>query len=536
MIKKYIKKLNFKIKEIIIMTTLIMLESILLMIDPIILGKIIDSITSRSTDFYTYIIYLLFIYVFSIILYKIRSNYLIKITAKVEKKIKIDIFSHILKIKYKSYLKIDKGKLLNSIENDSMVISNLLSQLIDFFRCIISIVVILILMLRISKSLSIISISFIPIEFIFFLISGNLLRKKIFNLSISKDKYINLINETIDGLKTLKIFMVLKERLNIFNNETESIYDLGINKSKFEVNMGILVNMLTSISRFIILFIGAIYCIKGSISVGSLVAFTTYAEKFKSETSNLTNLNSLIQSIGVSIERIEKIYNDVEIYDFINDDKGLKDINELKVNGLTFSYVDGNEIINNFSYEFKKGNIYKIEGDSGKGKSTIFDILAGFYPSKLIKHVEINGVNLYTKDISTYENSVLYIDQFSYMFTETIYENISLYRNIDLSVIKRICKELNLNDLIESLPDKYNTIINKDTNLSGGQMQRILIARALVEKKPMYIFDEVTRSLDIGNKEKFLRVLEKLGEDSIVIYASHDEYKLQNYDIKYIEI
>lgn len=93
---------------------------------------------------------------------------------------------------------------------------------------------------------------------------------------------------------------------------------------------------------------------------------------------------------------------------------------------------------------------------------------------------------------------------------------------------------MDLDKVIDSLSNKYNTVINKESNLSGGQKQRILIARAFVEKKEVYIFDEITSALDYENKKRFYKLIEKIKDDSIIIFASHEEEAFKGFDVKKI--
>ena len=311
-------------------------------------------------------------------------------------------------------------------------------------------------------------------------------------------------------------------------------YTAAVNKKKMEIDMYIVVDFISFISSILILLIGSILCLKNIITIGTLVSFNSYASKFKLESNNLSNFNALIQDISVSLERIENIYSNYKIDEIstisIIDDRNTN-INSIELNNVSFSYTEDISVINDFSFKFEKGNIYKIVGESGKGKSTFFDILAGLYP-ELSDRFIINESEKF--DFNNYKNNLVYIDQNSYIFTDSIYENISLYRNIEQKIVEKVCKTLDLDKVIDSLSNKYNTVINKESNLSGGQKQRILIARAFVEKKEVYIFDEITSALDYENKKRFYKLIEKIKDDSIIIFASHEEEAFKGFDVKKI--
>lgn len=534
LIIKYIKKLDIKKYEFFIMLILILIEMFFSLLDPFIVGRIIDSISSKSVDIYKYILLLTFLFILTIIIYRIESIYLLKITARIEKKIKLDIFSQILMFSYKDTINIDKGLLINNIEEDGMIASNIFNELLNFIKCVVSIVIILVIMLTMNIGLSAIVLLFVPIEAIIFILMGKLIKNRLKELMELKDRYMNFINDSLNALKIFKIFNIGNKRNEKFEGLTNDVYTAAVNKKKMEIDMYIVVDFISFISSMLILLIGSILCLKNIITIGTLVSFNSYASKFKLESNNLSNFNALIQDISVSLERIENIYSNYKIDEIstisIIDDRNTN-INSIELNNVSFSYTEDISVINDFSFKFEKGNIYKIVGESGKGKSTFFDILAGLYP-ELSDRFIINESEKF--DFNNYKNNLVYIDQNSYIFTDSIYENISLYRNIEQKIVEKVCKTLDLDKVIDSLSNKYNTVINKESNLSGGQKQRILIARAFVEKKEVYIFDEITSALDYENKKRFYKLIEKIKDDSIIIFASHEEEAFKGFDVKKI--
>lgn len=534
LIIKYIKKLDIKKYEFFIMLILILIEMFFSLLDPFIVGRIIDSISSKSVDIYKYILLLTFLFILTIIIYRIESIYLLKITARIEKKIKLDIFSQILMFSYKDTINIDKGLLINNIEEDGMIASNIFNELLNFIKCVVSIVIILVIMLTMNIGLSAIVLLFVPIEAIIFILMGKLIKNRLKELMELKDRYMNFINDSLNALKIFKIFNIGNKRNEKFEVLTNDVYTAAVNKKKMEIDMYIVVDFISFISSILILLIGSILCLKNIITIGTLVSFNSYASKFKLESNNLSNFNALIQDISVSLERIENIYSNYKIDEIsttsIIDDKNTN-INSIELNNVSFSYTEDISVINDFSVKFEKGNIYKIVGESGKGKSTLFDILAGLYP-ELSDRFIINESEKF--DFNNYKNNLVYIDQNSYIFTDSIYENISLYRNIEQKIVEKVCKTLDLDKVIDSLSNKYNTVINKESNLSGGQKQRILIARAFVEKKEAYIFDEITSALDYENKKRFYKLIEEIKDDSIIIFASHEEEAFKGFDVKKI--
>ena len=207
LIIKYIKKIDISIKEFIFMQILIFLEMIFYLINPFIMGKIIDCISKENgiNKLNYYILFMVIIYIFNIITYRIRSVYILKITARVEKKIKLDIFNNILNLDYLYTRNINKGLLINNIEDDAMNAASILGEFLDFIRCIVTVIFILFIMIKINLLLSLLILIFIPIEFLVFLVMGRVIKNKLEILMKMKDKYLNFINDTLNGLKVINI-------------------------------------------------------------------------------------------------------------------------------------------------------------------------------------------------------------------------------------------------------------------------------------------------------------------------------------------
>ena len=133
----------------------------------------------------------------------------------------------------------------------------------------------------------------------------------------------------------------------------------------------------------------------------------------------------------------------------------------------------------------------------------------------------INDINLRDINEHSLRNKLNYIMQDNFLFSLSIKDNISLYREIEFNDIVNACKKLKIHDIIMTLPNKYDTILNKNgTDLSGGQKQRICIARSIVSKPDIYLFDEITSAVDKNNVEEILKIIEDLAQNAIVILTS----------------
>lgn len=531
-----IRKLKFnKINFLLIVVTMIV-SNMLNLINPLLFGNIINGIISKSIDdIKLNMILMCLTFFLSVITNYINSRMIIKVSTTLEMDMKKDIFNSILMSKYSDFNKVDKGKLINNIESDSSVFSDLLSNNMNIVINSINLVTSFCIMTYISPILTLVLILTLPITGIIYMISGNKIKSREVKYRDAYDSFFSFLNETIYGLKFLKLFNSEKGRSNDFTNIIDYIYSIQISKFDIQQISGILINIVSFLANTLSLILGIFLIFEGKLSLGMLTAFNNYSEVFKNSSLSFTRLNSIIQEMSVSITRV----NEVLSYKYQNEPKVdtnkklLDSIQKVEIKDLSYSTSDNIEILKNINTEFRKNNIYLLRGSSGSGKTTILNIISNFIDT-YTGEVLINDVPISDIDKKLFRTRVSYITQDNFLFSLSILENISLYRNIPITKIIEVCKNLNIHDTIMSLPNQYETIINKNgTDLSGGEKQRLCIARAMVDNPDIYLFDEITSSVDQNNTNEILRIIEKIASNSIVILTSHEELKFKIPIIEY---
>ncbi|MNW53292.1 Toxin RTX-I translocation ATP-binding protein [compost metagenome] len=258
-----------------------------------------------------------------------------------------------------------------------------------------------------------------------------------------------------------------------------------------------------------------------------MTAFNEYSDRFKGVLLLLSRLNSKIQQVSVSLRRVGEIVDSESIgkIENVNDKERYNKIEKIEIKDLSHTTQSSIEVFKDTNINFYKNNIYLIKGASGSGKTSLLNIL-----SKLIDdytgEILINGIELKCYSEENLRNKVSYVTQDHYMFSISIRENISLYRDVPLEDIENICKRLNLHELIINLPNQYDTVINDEgLNFSGGQIQRVCFARAIVSDPDVYLFDEITSAIDQKNIEDVLRIIEEISANAIVLLATHENFK-----------
>ena len=252
----------------------------------------------------------------------------------------------------------------------------------------------------------------------------------------------------------------------------------------------------------------------------------------------ITKILFYSQKLNFAETAASKISADIKIFNKIkNEKKNITFKNSIKFQNIKFSYINRNNIVfEKLNFKINKSDYIGIYGPSGGGKTTLISLLCGFYkPTEgkiFVDEIEVNDLNK-----TNWLNNVSYLTQENNLLDESILRNVTFEfdnEKIDFNLFEEVCNQSGLRNLIQKLPEKHNTEIGqKGITISGGEKQRIGIARSLYAKKEILIFDESTSSLDDLNKSKFIETVNNLSLNKTIIIISHDQDVIKNCKIKY---
>ncbi|MEK4349216.1 ABC transporter ATP-binding protein [Paenibacillus sp. FSL R5-0475] len=523
-----IKKLNIPKRSILLILSLMIMSNVLSLAFPLFFGNIINGIVSKS--FYSIkmnLLYMFLCYVVSAVLDYKNQKMIIKLSYSVELNIKEDLFNSILRMPYSRVYKIDKGRLVNNIESDSTIFSSILFDNMNLVVQTISMLISLIFMLYISPILTLVTIVTFPITFVIYIYSGRMIKSKEIEYTKMHDSFMSFLYESLSGLKSIKIFKIENKWNEMFRKNVMDINEKNIEKFNVQLVTQVIIGAVTFLINNLNIILAIYLIFNGRLSLGMMTAFNEYSDRFKGVLLLLSKLNSKIQQVSVSLRRVGEIVGNesIQIIENVNDKERYNKIEKIEIKNLSHTTQSSIEVFKDLNINFHKNNIYLIKGASGSGKTSLLNIL-----SKLIDdytgEILINGIELKCYGEENLRNKVSYVTQDHYIFSISIRENISLYREVPLEDIVSICKRLNLHELIISLPNQYDTVFNNEgLNFSGGQIQRVCLARAIVSNPDVYLFDEVTSAIDQKNIEDVLRIIEEISANAIVLLATHESFK-----------
>lgn len=427
-----------------------------------------------------------------------------------------DTFKNILLLPYQYYRNRTTGEILSRI-NDMDNIREFITILITLITSLLLMVVSGILLFTINKTLFGITILILILYFLIYVIFNKKINLYLEQLKIKKSLLNSFITETISGFESIKGLNLQNVFMTKFENKNKEYLK---NLKEFEILKLKLINIknfLADISTILILFVG-LYLIKQNIlTFIDLLLFYTIFNYFLEPLKDMIEIRLMINNIKLSLKRVLELnYNNKEK---ITDKRILGNIN---FNGVSFEY-ENKCILDNVKLKIDRNDKVMIIGPSGSGKSTILKLLKQYYKT----------TNLYidNKDIrkTNIKNNISYISQNEFLFTDTLYNNIVMNRKIDKENLDKILKICCLEEFINNKSLGLNMLIEENGfNLSGGEKQRIILARALISNFDYLFIDEGLSEVDINTERKIIKNLLNEYKNKTIIIVSH---RLDNMDL-----
>ena len=286
-----------------------------------------------------------------------------------------------------------------------------------------------------------------------------------------------------------------------------------------------------------ILWIGTIQVLNGIISIGTLLTFNALLAYFLTPIENIVNFQSTLQSAIVAAERLEEIieYDSDKNKEELNKIKFINLKGDIEFKNLKFRYGSRALILDNINIKIRENEKIALVGESGSGKTTVSKLLMKFYPINE-GEIIINNSNINDIDTEILREKIAYISQETFLFNKTIFENLTIGKNnISYEQVIEACKKAQIHDFINTLPARYNTVIEENgSNFSGGQRQRLSIARAILKNPDILIMDEATSNLDSITEKVINNTMNDFMKNKTAIIIAHRLSTIQNCDNIYV--
>lgn len=475
--------------------------------------------------------------VFKVITEAFRTHLLIHLGQKLDIPLMLGYYEHVINLPMNFFGTREVGEIIsrfNDASNIRQAISGVaLTMMIDVFMVLVGGGILY------SQSPSLFALTIIPLVLygvIVFVFKSSI--EKVNRETMEKNsKLTSYLIESLSGIETIKAFNSERD-VNLETEKRFIKFIKAIFKNECINNLQVsLKSLVEAVFGIVVIWMGSVQVLNGNISFGELLTFNALLAYFLDPIENIISLQPTVQTAIVAAERLSEIL-DLELEKSEQEDKKINP-NTIKGNiefkNVDFRYGTRNLILKNINMTIKKGERIALVGESGSGKTTLAKLLLNFYQCEK-GEILVNDYNLLDINVESLRDKIAYISQETFLFNGTILENLMLGNPyLTYEEIIDACEKAQIHDFINSLPLRYNTLVEENgSNFSGGQKQRLSIARAILRKPEILIMDEATSNLDSITEKAIERTIHDFSEGMTTIIIAHRLSTIMRCDNIYI--
>ncbi|XZM25441.1 ABC transporter ATP-binding protein [Clostridium perfringens] len=455
-----------------------------------------------------------------------------KFSLNVSKEIRIDLFKKIQSFEFSFFDSTNTGELMSRIGEDVDIVWETISYgLRLLIEGIILFIISVTIMMSMSPSLTIIClVILLPVGVLAILVNKKFHR----NYSKISDKVadINLMaQQDIAGIRLVKAFAREKYETEKFLKVNKDYYDLNITQARILSNFLPVIDLLTNLTPVAMIIYGGYLVIKGNITMGTLLAFSSYILNLSFCVKNIGGLVNMMSQNRASMDKIFNILKrKPQITSMENSYNPDKVKGEIEFKNVSFRYNE-EEVLKKINLKIPAGSTVAIMGETGCGKSSILSLIGRHYDVSS-GEVLIDGVNVKKWNLDSLRENMAVVFQDTFLFSDSIKDNIDFGGNKSEDEIIEAAKNSCAYDFIKEMPEGFETEVGeRGLGLSGGQKQRLAIARALVRKTPILILDDATSALDMETEFNVLKNLSKKQDKATTFIIAHRISGVKDADI-----
>lgn len=458
----------------------------------------------------------LIIYILKEIISYLRDIIILKYSEMFDEVVTIKIYKQIILLPYLYYKNRTTGEVISRIKDLGVIKGFIIEVITSISTSLLSIIIFFIVLFNINSKLTYLSI----FQFILLLLLNFIFKNKIKDKTIKYYKQEEKVNsylvESLSSVDAIKGMHIEKRTIDKFllkyKKYLESVYSLSITN---EANKS-LKNIINSIFIVLLLHLGTILVIDNKINLSEFIIYQSINNFYLSSFYSFISIINEYPKYKASLERIEDIFNiKEEVFDSSNYYTNYNLNGDILYKNLSYSY-NSKKLFNNINFKIKYKDKIFLYGPSGTGKSTFVKLLMRYIEIPF-GYISINNIDINHYHLDILRNNITYVSQQEYLFNDTLYNNITLGREIDKNEIEKVVKMLYLNEV-----GSLNRMVEENGfNFSGGERQRIILARSVLKKSSIYIFDEALSQIDVVKERDILINIFKYLKDKTIIVISH---------------
>ena len=446
------------------------------------------------------------------------------ITGKVSFDLRSKMFRKVTDLSLYDFNKFESASLMNRATGDINVIQLFILNLLRSCLLIPFVIVgVIIETVLINRTLAAILIVFFIITILFMFIKGN--KSIIFfnKLQVSVDRLNLLLREKVYGVRSIRAFGKEDYERNKFEKANDDSYELNIESSLKLYYVAPMAVLLMNVAVVIIYYVGGIQLQYNMVNVADLLLFFQYITYFLSSLALIPFIVKIMPKAIVASNRIEEVfeYEPILLNNPIKQEYKEDSFKGVEFNNVIFGYSGAKDVIADINFKAPEGTTTALIGATGSGKSTVMYLLNRMY-DPTFGEILIDGVNIKDIDLKELHSKISFGSQKSMVFNDTVIENIRMSDDsITREDIERACEITLFTDAFKSLPSGIDSIIEENgTNISGGQRQRLSLARTIAKDSDIYIFDDTFSALDMKTEKIVRENIKELLKDKTVFMVA----------------
>ncbi|MEK5422216.1 ABC transporter ATP-binding protein [Viridibacillus sp. FSL R5-0477] len=521
--------LMFEKKRLIVTGILLMIIATFIdLLSPLVMKQIIDSAIPEKNfkALFIFIVILTILPILSTILRTVRMIINVKIGGNVTEKLRTMAFEKAFTLSSINLNQLKLGDIVDRVTRTSGMIGEvyIANELLNGITSLFMFIGMTVFMLTISWKLTLIAFLVIPLVFIITYMLGRISETKTKRYMKYTNNEMTFFTELISGIKNVQIFSQQQSEMKKVKSLLKKHSELHLNTSIYRRSYSDIFNQLVkSLALGIVFAVGAWDISNNQLTIGSLVAFTVYVPQLYTLVNEMqtayigtTNVRPIIKQLNNFLDTHEPI---IEIPNAIP----LKNVRgEIEFRNVSFTYENNRAGLENVSFKVQPGETIGIVGGSGGGKTTILELLMRFYdPTK--GAVCIDGVDISKYNLIDFRNAIGLVTQDPFLWNRTIKENLiyGVPQATEEQILHAI-KVAQLEEFIDSLPEGFETVVGeRGVRISGGEKQRLAIARAILKDSPIILLDEPTSALDANTEFLLQSKMEEVFKGKTIILVAH---------------
>ncbi|MEQ8198869.1 MAG: peptidase domain-containing ABC transporter [Clostridiaceae bacterium] len=451
-----------------------------------------------------------------------RSMLVAKLAIRLDTAVMMEYYNHVVSLPMKFFSTRKTGEILSRFSDASKIREAIASVALTLM---IDLVVALVggyMLFTLSPVLLLISVIIIILYTLLVAVFNNPIKKVNYETMENNAQLSSYLKESIDGIETVKAFRNENSVKGKTGNKLKKLVDKAYKSAVIYSLQGSLSEFIASAGVAIILWTGIVFVQKGTMTLGSLITFQAMMAYFIDPMKNMIELQPTLQTAVVAADRLSDILDaEMEVMSSEND-KTYSFKNRILFDHISFRYGNRNMVLNDITLEIKRGERIALVGESGSGKTTLVKLLMGLYPPGK-GGVYIDDVNIQDISLDTIRSKIAYISQDIFFFSDTIKNNLKIGKEdaSDEEIIQA-CRNTLADKIIEKQPLGIDTMLEEDgDNLSGGEKQRLAIARALLRNPDILIMDEATSNLDSITEKMIDNTIFNLSNNITCLMIAH---------------